>query len=302
MPVFLPPVSRRKFLSRSIAAGMGLALNPRLFAADSKADASHWALLADPHIAAERSQVSGGINMASHLAQVTQELVALSGGAAGVFVAGDCAHVKGEKSDYVTLTSLLQPVREARLPIWLALGNHDNRERFWDTLQEEKSAPRPLMDRQVALVKTPLANWFLLDSLETTLSVPGLLGPEQLDWLAQALEANPDKPALVLLHHPPTKMENIDGLKDGEALFRVIRRRKQVKACIFGHTHRWGVTKDGSGIHLVNLPPVAYVFRDGDPSGWVYATLEPGGARLELRCVDRTHKANGEIIRLDWRT
>ena len=69
----------------------------------------------------------------------------------------------------------------------------------------------------------------MLDSLEATLSTPGLLGQEQLDWLAAALDANPGKPALVLLHHNPATSGHVGGLKDTEALFEVIRPRKQVK-------------------------------------------------------------------------
>ena len=40
-------------------------------------------------------------------------------------------------------------------------------------------------------------------------------------------------------------------------------------AYIYGHTHNWKVESDTSGIHLINLPPVSYVFREGEPSGWV---------------------------------
>src|SRR5207344_2395819 len=117
------------------------------------------------------------------------------------------------------------------MPVHLALGNHDNRERFWEVLQAEKSALKPVADRQVALLKTPRANWFILDSLETTLSTPGHLGEEQLAWLQKALDANAEKPALVLIHHNPGISGNM-GLKDTVALFEVIRPRAQVKAYI----------------------------------------------------------------------
>jgi Icc protein len=61
------------------------------------------------------------------------------------------------------------------------------------------------------------------------------------------------------------------------------------------------VARDESGIHLVNLPPVAYIFREGQPSGWVRATLELDGMRMELRCVDQSHKDHGQIVNLKWR-
>ena len=161
-------------------------------------------------------------------------------------------------------------------------------------MPKEKATQRPLADRQVALLRTPRANWFVLDSLEETLATPGLLGQAQLDWLAGALDANHDKPALVLLHHNPGLTGNV-GLKDTAALFAVIRPRKQVKAYIFGHTHVWNVWPDESGIHLINLPPVSYVFQAGEPAGWVHAMLEREGMQLELRCVDPAHKSHGQV-------
>jgi hypothetical protein len=46
---------------------------------------------------------------------------------------------------------------------------------------------------------------------------------------------------------------------------------------------------------------VAYVFQQGLPSGWVRAELKKDGTRLELRCVDTTHKDHGQVVNLQWR-
>ncbi len=300
MPIHLPPISRRQFLVRSLAAGAGLALGPKLRAASKPTDPDFWALLSDTHLAADRAQLGRGINMADHFSAVSRELLALPKRPAGVFVTGDCAFNSGERGDYATLTNLLEPLRKDGMPIHLALGNHDNREQFWEALENEKAARRPLADRQVALLRTPRANWIVLDSLEKTLSTPGLLGQEQLDWLAKTLDENPSKPALVLLHHNPGLSGNM-GLKDTEALLQILRPRKQAKAYIYGHTHKWRVEKDPSGLHLVNLPPVAYIFQQGDPSGWVHAILGKKSLRLELRSIDTAHKDQGQILELEWR-
>lgn len=300
MPIHLPAISRRQFLVRSLAGGAALALSPDLLAAAKRTDLNSWALLADTHLAADRGLVARGINMTDHFTSVSRELLALPKRPAGVFITGDCAYNSGQTGDYRQVADLLEPIRGAQMPVHLALGNHDNRERFWDALPKEQAAPRPLADRQVALLRTPRANWFVLDSLESTLSTPGLLGQEQLDWLAGALDANAGKPALVLIHHNPGKIGTVSGLKDTEALFGIIGP-KQVKAYIFGHTHVWHVKEDVSGIHLVNLPPVAYVFQPGEPAGWVHALLERKGMQLKLRCVDPAHKSHGQIVKLQWR-
>jgi predicted phosphodiesterase len=301
MPIQLPPISRRAFLARAAAAAAGLTLKPSLFADTKRINQDSWALFSDIHLAGDTTQIQRGVNMAEHFATVSRELLKLVEQPTALFITGDCALNSGEKEDYATVTKLLEPIRAQQMPIHLLLGNHDNRERFWEVLQEEKSVKRPLADKQVAIVKTPRANWFLLDSLEKTLSTPGYLGKEQLDWLGSALDKNADNPALVLVHHNLGLGENM-GLKDTSAFLEVIRPRKQVKAYIFGHTHTWKVEQDSSGIHFINLPPVAYVFHEGDPSGWVHAVVEDKKMKLELRCVDTTHKAHGQKVELEWRS
>ena len=83
------------------------------------------------------------------------------------------------------------------------MGNHDNRENFWKILQADKTVRPGLPGRQAAIVRTEEANWFLLDSLIQTRITPGLLGEAQRAWLAGALDANADKPALIMIHHQP---------------------------------------------------------------------------------------------------
>ncbi len=299
MPIYLPPISRRAFLRRTVLAATGLALGPRLFAAEATVDGNFWALFSDPHIAADRALVHNQVNMADNFQRVVREVAALPARPAGIFVNGDCAFNSGEKEDYATFAKLLEPLRQT--PIHLTLGNHDNREHFWNALTTEKAAKRPVADKQTLMVSAPTVNWFVLDSLDKTLSTPGMLGKPQLDWLGKALDANADKPALVMLHHNPGITEAVPGLTDTGALLEVIRPRKQVKAYFFGHTHFWNITRDDSGIHFINLPPTAYLFREGKPNGWVRAIVAADGMKLELRCLDTKHPQHGEVTDLKWR-
>jgi Icc protein len=296
MPIHLGQINRREFLGRALSAGAGLATTPALFGESKSTDPAFWVLFSDTHIAADRKLVSRGTNMADNLRWACQDVLSLEHSPTGIFVNGDCAYSSGQLGDYSAFIELIAPLRD-QTPIHLSLGNHDNRERFWQALP---GAKRAVHDRQVSLLKTPHANWFILDSLEETSATPGLLGTDQLDWLAKTLDSNPTQPAIVMIHHNPGISGNM-GLKDTVALFEVIRQRKQVKSYIYGHTHSWKVEKDQSGIHLVNLPPVSYVFAEDQPSGWVQATLGNDGIRLVLRCKDAKHKANGETFDLKWR-
>ncbi len=302
MPVHLPPLSRRRFLASTAIAGAGLLFPGALRAAEKPVDENCWALFSDTHVAADRKTVARGINMTGHFEAVSREVLELPKRPARVLVNGDCAFNSGEEGDYATFVQLLKPLREAGLPIDLTVGNHDVRERFWNALTTAKDTKRPLADRNVALLKTPLVNWIVLDSLEKTLQTPGIFGGEQLDWLARTLDANKDKPVVVMGHHNLTFFGGANmAAKDSEQFMAILRPRTQVKAYFFGHTHVWQHKQDESGIHLVNLPPVAYVFQEGQPSGWVQATLEREGIYLQLHCLDHKHKDNGQVLDLKWR-
>jgi 3',5'-cyclic AMP phosphodiesterase CpdA len=283
-------------------------------------------LLSDIHIAADPAAIHSNVNMTRNLQSVAAEVIAWPDPVSGVLVNGDLAFSSGEVADYQAVLGLLLPMREHGMPIHLVLGNHDHREHFWATLPEDRTISVNLPDRQTAIVRTRFANWFVLDSLVEPRQTSGRLGSAQRAWLARALDENRDKPALIAVHHHPAlsdpgadvlqkgadmigiplpSLKSVIGapgaLQDTAELLEILRPRRHVKAYFFGHTHRWSVDHDQSGLCLVNFPPVAYVFQEGRPSGWVHALLQPDGARLELRCVDRSRKDHGQIVNLDWR-
>ena len=78
------------------------------------------------------------------------------------------------------------------------------------------------------------------------------------------------------------------GLDDTDALLEVLVPRRQVKAYIFGHSHAWRHST-WEGIHLLNLPAVAWVFEKSQPHGWVDMTLTTAGAAVVLHAFDKKH-------------
>ena len=299
MPIALAPISRRRFLIGSVAAGVGAMLGRRLYGQGTEADPHRFALLSDTHIAADPHKKERGVVMYDHLRQVCTELLELSDRPGTVFVNGDCAFGTGETGDYQRLLELVRPLREAGYPLHLAMGNHDNRGRLWDALPGEREGQHGIEDKQVVVLDSPRARWIVLDSLQRTNFTPGLLGPEQLRWLSTTLDADKNKPVLVMVHHNPDEAHD-GSLTDTKALLDVLLPHKQVKALLFGHTHHWSVTRQDD-LHLVNLPAVAYVFQQGDPSGWVDCHLREDGMKLQLLCVDRAHPKHGETVELNWR-
>lgn len=302
MPISLLP-NRRRFLATTVAA----ALAARGLAAAERAniDEARFALLADTHVPTSPETMSTKVNMAANLKSVVEQLAALEKQPSAAMIIGDCAHLEGKVGDYKLLGELLAPLGRCELPLHLCLGNHDHRENCLNAFAPADAPLHAQVERRVVILPGKHANWFLLDSLDLVNKTPGLLGEKQLKWLAESLDAHADKPALIAVHHhltpiPPTE-KAVPGLVDTPALLDLTAGRKQVKAIFFGHTHRWGITKY-EGMHLVNLPPVAYVFQEGDPNGWVDCQLTDDKATLTMHCHDHAHRLQGEKFELAWRS
>lgn len=293
MPISLPPLSRRQFIGASLAglvAGRSLA---------APSDPNSFALFSDTHIPADPKTLYKDFCMADRLTAAVKEVLALPTPPQALFIDGDLAYRNGQPKDYATFAGILKPVREAGLPIHLTLGNHDNRDNFLAGVPGAKLPQNPVDQKHITVVPTPRARIVMLDSLQIVDKAPGEFGPEQLRWLGKLLDAEPTTPTIIMGHHNPT-LAGFPSLLDTDEFYETIARRKQVKAYIYGHTHTWRVTKHPSGIHLINLPAVAYHFDKAEATGWTLMTIKADGLKLHLHAADK-HKQNGETHELAWR-
>src|SRR5690348_1972284 len=111
MPIYLPPLSRRSFLRRTLLAAAGLGCARQLLAADRRTETNSWIFMADTHIAADAAKVNKSVNMTDHLAAAAKQIMELPARPVGMFVVGDCAFSQGEPGDYAQFTKLLEPLR-----------------------------------------------------------------------------------------------------------------------------------------------------------------------------------------------
>src|SRR5947209_15188961 len=233
MPAALPPfaVSRRRFLA-SVAASAGVLVVRPTFAAD--ADPHRVAFLSDTHIPETPDGANKEYVMADRLRQVVGEVAALDPKPACAVIDGDLAYKTGTAAEYALFGKLVEPIRAAGVPLHLGLGNHDHFGRFAEGLASLRPADKPVDGKQVLVVELPRANLVILDSYDPKNTVGGLLGGPQLRWLAAALDARKDKPAVVFVHHnlqfEPDKGGKYGGLADSVELWPVLRDRPQVKA------------------------------------------------------------------------
>ncbi|NCF13025.1 MAG: serine/threonine protein phosphatase [Verrucomicrobiaceae bacterium] len=307
MPIILPPITRRQFIKRSLAFGGTAIMAPHaMAAADRKGaglDQNRVALLADTHISADPNRVYPGtkwpgtpvkedehesVNMAVCLAEAAKSVLALNPRPAQLIVNGDCALSNGKESEYKEFLRLVEPIRAAGITVHVTIGNHDNRENLWKLLPFLKEEQ---MGVQAGVVELPHANLVLLDSGKR-----GVLGEEQLDWLAKELDQRADKPALIFGHfnpYPNRGVRPIKGMRDGPSLLKLLAERKHARGYFYGHTHEWQYDRR-EHLHLINQPAVSYYFGKGHAHGWVDMKLSETTAELELQCIDPKHKQHRE--------
>ncbi len=299
MPILLDHrVDRRSFLKTAAVGGAVVVLSGcRSVTSTPSAGGSecHLALLSDTHIPGDRVNGHRGFNPWENLRAMVPAVVAAKPG--GVLLCGDAARLEGKVEDYRELRALLEPAAGVA-PVYIGLGNHDDRKNFLETFRDAPGNRPPIDGKHVTVIEHDAVRMIVLDSLLYTNKVAGLLGRKQREWLAGYLPVIRDRPVVLAVHHT---LDDGDGdLLDADRLFALIRPHRHVQAVFYGHSHVWDLRKR-DGIHLINLPAVGYNFRDQDPVGWVEARFHSRGVVLTLHAVGGNRVEDGKSIPLAWR-
>ena len=283
---------RRDFLKTVSLGAVAFAAYPALAA--KKSQPFRVALLSDTHIPANAADVFRGFNMVDNFKRITPEVVAMKPDLA--LIDGDAARLEGKVEDYQALSTLLQPIN-AVAPVCIALGNHDDRANFGTVFKACCGEKQNVTGKSVLVVENENIRLIVLDSLMYVNKVAGQLGKAQRDWLAEYLPSIKDRPAALFVHH---SLEANDGdLVDVDHLFQILKRNKHVKAIFYGHSHVWSIT-ERQRVKLINLPAVAYNFRDQDPVGWVEAAFHRKGVDLTMRAFAGNTADNGRTFNIKW--
>jgi len=296
--IFSSSMNRRSFIRTGLAAfGTLVTLNAGCSTGLMKADEkkTRLALLADIHIPEDVENNYRGFYPYRNMEKVVPELV--SNSPDGVLIAGDLARLTGQPGDYANLKKLLSPVAE-RTPVFMALGNHDDRQNFLKVFDDTPGDKPDLKGKHLVIVKKGSTRVIMLDSLLFTNKVPGLLGKAQRQWLEDYLKECDDTPTILCFHH--TLSDDDDALLDVPRLFQMIAPIRKVKAIVYGHSHAYGFS-EFEGIHLINLPAVGYNFSDSDAVGWVEANLRSRGGDFVLHAVGGNIDSDGSVTKLAWR-
>ncbi|MBL8908072.1 MAG: phosphodiesterase [Rhizobiales bacterium] len=208
--------------------------------------------ISDLHLVAPGERV-WGFDPLARLDACLADIAAHHGDASFCAISGDLAE-RGEVSAYKALKERLE---RFPLPVYLALGNHDDRETFFDVFGD---APRD--DDGYAQTAAVHDGYSILsiDTLKGPPSSAGLYGEDRRKWLRRRLDDAGESPVLVFMHHPPFDighdlMDRIK-LEDGEG-FHGLFAGRNIKHMFFGHAHR-AMSGQWRGIPFTGVPSLAH--------------------------------------------
>ena len=219
------------------------------------------------------------IDTAACLARAVAELNALGPRPDLVVATGDLTD-HGNADEYANLRALLAPLR---MPLYAIPGNHDTRDGLRAAFADDGYLPHDGF-LNYAIDDYPLR----IVALDTHIAGahPGELCAQRLQWLDRTLAAEPAKPTVLTMHHPPfvTGIEHMDkaALRDPAAFAEVIRRHPQVERILCGHLHRT-IDKRFAGTVAGTCPSTAHqLMLDINPGRPAQFTFEPPGYQLHL--------------------
>jgi len=193
--------------------------------------------ISDPHIVAPGGLAYNRVDTPRMLERCVRKVLAQARLPDVTVITGDLTdHATAE--EYGTLRELLAPLA-ARMPIYLVVGNHDDRDVLRAAFPDHPHLAGEGGFVQYVVDDFPV-RLIVLDTL-----IPGAPGgrlcSDRLAWLDSTL-AQSNKPTIVAQHHPPlvTGLMIMDqmALEDPAAEEDVIRRHPQVERVICGHYHR----------------------------------------------------------------
>ena len=195
-----------------------------------------FAQISDCHISLPDGKVDSTLQTTAHLRVAVAHLNQLPERPEFILLTGDLVD-GGGRAEYAVLADILAGLT---MPFYLIPGNHDDRVAMRQTFPDHG-----YLGGHDGFMQYTLEDWeprlIALDTL-----IPGQSGGRlcqiRLNWLADRLSEQPDRPTILFMHHPPfrTGMKMMDdmGLADRDEFANVVRQHGRIEAVLAGHLHR----------------------------------------------------------------
>ncbi len=190
-----------------------------------------FVVISDLHIVPER-ELSHAVDTGERLAHAVSHINRLHPDAEFCIAAGDLTD-RGEIAAY---RRLKQSVSGLNPPLYLTLGNHDDRRNYLQVFDDAIVADTGFAD---ICIDRSGHRILVLDSLDSGRH-PGLVAAPQLEWLAARLGEARDRPAIVVMHHNICDLQvctDAIRLHENRSFADVLEGHPDIRHVISGHVH-----------------------------------------------------------------
>jgi 3',5'-cyclic-AMP phosphodiesterase len=217
------------------------------------------AQISDTHILARSSEQSEGERRAENLRQCVADINCQRPDA--VVHTGDLVQ-NGLLQEYEYLREILAPLEA---PLYVIPGNRDKREALRTVFADHAYLPENGEFLHYTVENYPL-RLVALDSIAAG-ERKGVYCERRQAWLLDVLGRAPDKPTVLLIHHPPFDIGDhyIGGFRrpgEAEDLAKVITQHPQVLRVLCGHVH-CPTQRSWAGTQATTMASVAVDVRKG---------------------------------------
>jgi len=188
----------------------------------------------------------------------------------------------GRPEEYAHLRELLAPLT---MPIYLIPGNHDQRENMVAAFPDHSYLTQALPFIQYGIEEWPM-RILAIDTVIAGKSA-GELCQARLSWLREKLEEGPNRPTIIIMHHPPFKtfighMDDIglDRSSGAEGLKAIVALHPQVERILCGHLHRPIQVRWAGTLASTTPSPAHQVVLDLSADAPSQFVMEPPGYQL----------------------
>lgn len=217
------------------------------------------AQISDTHILARSSELAQAPRRAENLRRCVADINRQRPDA--VVHTGDTVQ-HGLPEEYEHLREILAPLEA---PLYVIPGNRDKRDALRAAFGDHAYLPKDGDFLHYTVEDHPLR----LVALDSTAAQErkGVYCRQRQAWLRGALGAAPDRPTVLLIHHPPFDIDDhyIGGYRrpgEAEDLAAVVGRHPQVLRLLCGHVH-CPTQRSWAGTQASTMPSVAVDVRKG---------------------------------------
>ncbi|UCH75922.1 MAG: phosphodiesterase [Rhodospirillales bacterium] len=242
------------------------------------------------HVKPRGEMLSGALDSYASMARTVDRLISWRPQPDLLVATGDLT-ADGKPEEYAALRDLMADVG---IPYLLIPGNHDDRQNLRAAFADQPWEDGPYL--VYATNDQPLR----IVALDTLMpgQHQGNVCVERCRWLDQRLAEQPDRPTILLMHHPPfaTGIGHLDrmGLIDPSGLEHVVARHGQIVRILCGHIHR-PISTVFAGVPASVAPATSFQIQlKLDDSKGIAWTREPPAFQLHSWSEDRgllTHTA-----------